>query len=79
MKLKEILNSKTGNIIISIILGLGLATFFRSACSEKGCVVFLAQDPKKIEKNIFKEDNNCYKYKLKQTSCETTKKKVHFA
>lgn len=79
MKLKEIVNSKTGKIIISILLGLGLATFFRSACPEKGCVVFLAQEPKKIEKNIFKEDKNCYKYKLKQTSCETDKKKVRFA
>lgn len=79
MKLKEILNSNTGKIIISIILGLGLATLFRSACSEKGCVVFLAQQPKKTEKKTFKEDENCYKYTLKQTSCKTTKKKVRFA
>lgn len=79
MKLKEILNSNTGKIIISIILGLGLATLFRSACSEKGCVVFLAQPPKKTEQKIFKEDDSCYKYTLKQTSCNTSKKKVRFA
>ena len=79
MNLKNIIKSKVGKIIMSIILGLGLATIFRGYCYEKKCLVFLSKKPKNIENKIFKEDNKCYKYKLKSTSCESKKKKVRFA
>lgn len=79
MNLKNIIKSKTGKTIMSIILGLGLATLFRSYCYEKKCLVFLSKNQKYVEDKIFEEDNKCYKYNLKSTSCETKKKKVRFA
>lgn len=79
MYLKNIINSNTGKIIMSIILGLGLATFFRSYCNEKKCYIFLSKKPENVENKIFKEDNKCYSYNLKSTSCNSKKKKVRFA
>ena len=79
MYLKNIINSNTGKIIMSIILGLGLATIFRSYCNEKKCYIFLSKKPENVENKIFKEDNKCYSYNLKSTSCNSKKKKVRFA
>ena len=79
MYLKNIINSNTGKIIMSIILGLGLATFFRSYCNEKKCYIFLSKKPENVENKIVKEDNKCYSYNLKSTSCNSKKKKVRFA
>ena len=75
MYLKNIINSNTGKIIMSIILGLGLATFFRSYCNEKKCYIFLSKKPENVENKIFKEDNKCYSYNLKSTSCNSKKKR----
>ena len=40
MELKKIINSRQGKIIISIILGLGLATMFKRVCKGRKCIVF---------------------------------------
>ena len=38
MHLKRLLNTYTGKMMISILLGLGLATLFRKACNDKNCI-----------------------------------------
>lgn len=68
-KLKRLFNSESGKIIISIILGLGLATLFRKVCDETNCLVYKAKDYSEINDKIFKYDNKCYKYDLKHISC----------
>ena len=42
MKIKQLINSKEGKYIISVVLGLGLATLFREVCKDKTCIVFKA-------------------------------------
>ena len=37
MHLGKFVHSYTGKIIMSLILGIGLATLFRSACKGKQC------------------------------------------
>ena len=48
MNLKRLIYSDVGRIVISIILGLGLATLFRKVCKERDCLVFHAP---KLDKN----------------------------
>ena len=38
--LKQILNSARGKYVLSVLLGLGLATLFRKACISRNCLVF---------------------------------------
>ena len=40
MNFKRLLHSSLGKIIISILIGLGLATLFRKVCNDKNCLTF---------------------------------------
>ena len=79
MKIKQIINSKEGKYIISIILGLGLATMFREVCKDKTCIEFRAIGENEIKDKTYKHDNKCYKYNMKSTSCNSDKQKINIA
>ena len=63
--IEEILKTRVGIIIISIIWGLGLSTLFRKACLGRTCqiVKYNGPDPNKI-KNLYHNygTKSCYKY-----------------
>ncbi len=79
MNIRRLLYSQYSDVIISIILGFGLATMFRKICNERNCIVFQAPNNKDIETQIFRHNDECYKYKHKSEQCSETKKKVYFA
>lgn len=58
--------------IISIILGLGLASLFRQVCKDDKCRVVKGPNLKEIEKNIYKIDDKCYRYKPVATMCDNS-------
>ena len=62
MNLRRLLYSDIGKYIISILLGLGLATLFRKVCKDRNCIVFKAPNIQKIKNQIFKFENKCYKF-----------------
>ena len=70
--MQRLLNSKSGQIAISIILGFGLATLFRQVCKDKNCITFhghvISPD------DIYKHDETCQKYSLESVKCDSTKK-----
>ena len=76
MNFKRLLNTPTGRIFISIILGLGLATFFRKVCKDKKCMVFHGPIIRDFEDKIYKYGDKCYSYKTKSDKCDTVNKKV---
>ena len=65
----KFINSTNGKYILSILLGLGLATLFRKACNSRNCLVFKAPDLDKIKGKIFNHDNKCYEFHEESTSC----------
>ena len=73
----SILDNRTGQIIVSIILGLGLASLFRRVCSGRNCIVIKGPQPKKLNNQIYKYDNSCYRYKAVQTKCKKDNIKIH--
>ena len=80
MGLREKLKSYEGKMLMSILLGLGLATLFRQVCKGKNCVVFHSPNIKKVDGKIFKHDDKCYSYHLETTSCNKNNvKKLSFA
>ncbi len=67
--LKDLINSTRGKYAFSILLGLGLATLFRKACSSRNCLIFKAPSLDKIKGKIFGHNNKWYKFEDKSTSC----------
>ena len=77
MSLVKKLFSENGKIIISIILGIGLAALFRNVCKGRNCIIKYAAPYDEIKDAVIKHDKNCYSYKLEQTKC--TKDVISYA
>jgi hypothetical protein len=71
MNIQRLLNSDTGRIVLSVVLGFGLATLFRKACTDKNCITF--HGPVISEEDIYKHDDKCQKYVLQSSKCDSTK------
>tara|TARA_B100001093_G_C26754975_1_gene982936 strand:- start:768 stop:1019 length:252 start_codon:yes stop_codon:yes gene_type:complete len=71
--IKSIINSERGKYVISILLGLGLASFFRKACQERNCLVFKAPPMHEIKNKIFGFNDKCYKYNINHAQCNDKK------
>ena len=78
MHLGKFVHSKTGRIIMSILLGFGLASLFRTVCKDKDCLLFYAPPLEKIKNKIYKSGNKCVKYSPQSTNCDANMKTVEF-
>jgi len=78
LHLGRFLHSENGKIIMSILLGFGLASLFRAICKDKECLIFHAPPLEEIKDKIYKHDNKCYKYTTKSTTCDKSKRIVSF-
>ena len=79
MHLHKFVKSNTGKYVMSILLGIGLATIFRSVCKGKECSIYLAPPLDEIEDKIYKFDGKCYKFERVSKKCDTNKRIVEFA
>jgi hypothetical protein len=73
MYLDKFINSYTGKIIMSILLGLGLATIFRAVCRGKECRVIAAPPIEEIENQVYKFNNKCYNIEKNAVKCNSKK------
>ena len=73
MIVKRMMTDKFGAIVVSVILGLGLAAVVRRACTGDGCIVVHPPDHKEIDENVFKIDKSCYKYTPEVVPCKWDK------
>ena len=76
MNIKRFLNTETGKVMISIILGLGLSTIFRKICKDKNCMEFYGVPTERISLKTFQYDDKCYQYQPKSARCNPTVKKT---
>jgi len=76
MNFKRLLNTSSGKIIISIMLGFGLATIFRKTCKDKNCLTFKGPILGDIDGKIYKHGEKCFKYSPNSMSCDKNKKIV---
>jgi len=77
--IKKIFYNEFGAVIISIILGIGLASLFRKACKDRQCILFKGPPLKEIKDQIYKHEENCYLFKEKSIKCGNKEKSVDFA
>jgi len=78
MYLTKFVHTKTGKYLMSIILGFGLASLFRSVCKDKNCIIFKAPPTNEIDGKVYKMQDKCYTYKTESTKCNASKKSVQF-
>ena len=77
MNLKRLITSPIGKIILSILLGIGLASLFRKVCNDKNCIVFNGPNISDIDGKIYKHGEKCYKYSTTTDKCDTTKRIIN--
>ena len=79
MHLGKFVHTETGKYIMSILLGFGLASLFRTVCKGKNCQVFRAPHLDQIQDKIHRYNNKCYTYLPESTKCSADKKIINFA
>ena len=67
MKLDNIVKTNQGKIIISCILGLGLASIFKKVCVDDNCLII--KSPPNIKGQVFGLNDKCYKYNPEVAKC----------
>ena len=68
-QLKKFMSSESGKVLMSIILGLGIAGLFKMSCDNRSCLVYKGPEFKQDNKTI-KYNKKCYKVEENMDSCE---------
>jgi hypothetical protein len=79
VELGKFVHTNSGKHLMSLLLGLGLASLFRIACKGKNCRVFKAAPLEQIQDKIYGHDGKCYKYVYSSAKCSKNKRIVDFA
>ena len=60
---QSVLEDRAGSILVSVLLGLGLAIiFFRRVCRGDQCVVVKSPGKDVLQDHYYKLEDDCYKY-----------------
>jgi len=79
MNLGKFIHTKSGRIISSAILGIGLASLFRKICNGKNCIIKKAPPVNEIVGKIFEYNDKCYIFEPVAVTFDKTKNIVEFA
>lgn len=69
----SVLHDRFGAIIVSVILGLGLAAIFRATCRGESCIVVRSPPFDQIDRHVYRIDDQCYKYSSYAVGCPGSK------
>jgi hypothetical protein len=78
MYLGRFVHTESGKLIMSILLGFGLASLFRTVCKNKNCMIFHAPPIEELKDKIYKNNGKCVKYSQVATKCVSGAKTVTF-
>jgi hypothetical protein len=78
MGISRFVHTATGKLIMSILLGFGLASLFRTVCKGKDCLIFHAPPLDDFKDKIYKHGDKCFKYTPVATKCLKNSKIVRF-
>jgi len=75
----KFVHTETGKILMSILLGFGLASLFRQICKGKDCLIFHAPSLDDFKDKIYMNNSGkCVKYNPVATKCNTKSKIINF-
>ena len=73
---KRIIHNPIGRILLSILLGLGLACLFYRVCKEKDCIIFHGPVIQEVDQKTFEFNDKCYQYEPVPVTCDEKNKKI---
>jgi hypothetical protein len=77
--LGKFVHTETGKILMSILLGFGLASLFRTICKDKNCLIFHAPSLDEFKDKIYiGTGGKCVKYNPIATKCNKSSKIINF-
>uniref|UniRef100_A0A6C0ITF9 Uncharacterized protein n=1 Tax=viral metagenome TaxID=1070528 RepID=A0A6C0ITF9_9ZZZZ len=79
MHLSKFVHSSTGKYIMSMIMGLGLATLFRQACKGAKCRMLNAPPLDELDDETYKISGKCYNFEKNPVKCNKSKRILPFA
>jgi hypothetical protein len=68
--LADLWKNETGRIIVSVVLGLGLAALFKKACKNGGCVVIKGPKQDEVNNVYYKVKDECWTYTPYVVPCD---------
>ena len=75
----KFVHTETGRILMSILLGFGLASLFRKMCKGRECLIFHAPSLDDFKDKIYKnETGKCVKYNAVASKCSMDAKIIDF-
>jgi len=75
----KFVHTETGKILMSILLGFGLASLFRNICKGKDCLIFHAPSLDDFKDKIYiGQSGKCVKYTPVASKCNTKSKIIEF-
>jgi hypothetical protein len=77
--LRDVIHTPMGKVLVSALLGFGLATLFRRHCGNGDCLDFRAPKIEEVEKETFRHDGKCYRFKATSVKCDKQAAIVPFA
>lgn len=66
----RIQESAGARILISVVIGLGIASLFRLTCKGRDCVVVQGPPLEQTRAHVYKIEDECYKYNAVPTPCK---------
>jgi hypothetical protein len=78
INLGKFVHTETGKIMMSVLLGFGLASLFRTVCKNKECLLFHAPPLEQIKDKIYKRSGKCVKYNPVSSKCSLNAKVIDF-
>lgn len=74
VRLDKFIHTSTGRYLMSIILGLGLASLFRTMCKGNNCNIMKAPPLEEIDGQIYKYEKKCFKINSNPIQCDSKRK-----
>ena len=75
MFVRKIMQDDVGSMVVSVILGLGLAALFQRACKGDACRVIKAPKMSEVQRHVYQVDaDSCYKYTPEVIPCPLSAK-----
>ena len=68
-KFISMMHTEFGQMMISIVLGIGLASIFRKTCKAAGCFKFISPPSKEVRDSVYLHDGTCYKFTSETVKC----------
>ena len=79
INLGKFVHTETGKILMSLLLGFGLASLFRTICKDKNCLIFHAPSLDEFKDKIYRgPQGKCVKYNQVASKCSANAKTVTF-